>query len=52
MSHAPNSAGSRSSSRRTPQWSTLQRAVTLSMKHPELAKRLMPVVLPWLNRAA
>lgn len=36
----------------TPQWSTLQRAVTLSMKHPELAKRLMPVVLPWLNRAA
>lgn len=35
-----------------PQWSTLQRAVTLSMKHPELAKRLMPVVLPWLNRAA
>lgn len=35
-----------------PQWSTLQRAVTMSMKHPELAKRLMPVVLPWLNRAA
>ncbi|MBI5171107.1 MAG: hypothetical protein HZA61_16595 [Candidatus Eisenbacteria bacterium] len=35
-----------------PQWATLQRAVTLSMKHPELAKRLMPVVLPWLNRAA
>ncbi|MFN8587666.1 MAG: hypothetical protein U0704_07660 [Candidatus Eisenbacteria bacterium] len=35
-----------------PQWATLQRAVTLSMEFPELAKRLMPIVLPWLGRAA
>jgi len=37
---------------KSPQWVALQKAVTVSMEHPEVARRLMPVVLPWMHRAA
>ena len=35
-----------------PSWETLRDAVNWSMSHPELARRLLPVLLPWLDRAA
>ena len=35
-----------------PEWSSLRKVVTTSMEHPELARRLLPIVLPWLGRAA
>ncbi len=34
------------------EWALLRESVTLSMEHPELARRLMPILLPWLDRAA
>jgi hypothetical protein len=37
---------------KSPQWSSLQNAVTRSMEYPEVARRLMPIVLPWMHRAA
>ena len=37
---------------KSPQWVALQKAITVSMEHPEVARRLMPVVLPWMHRAA
>lgn len=33
-------------------WALLRAAVTDAMQYPELAKRLLPVLLPWLERAA
>jgi hypothetical protein len=35
-----------------PEWARLSVAVTGAMAHPELARRLVPVLLPWLERAA
>ena len=34
------------------EWSVLRDAVAQAMESPELARRLLPVVLPWLDRAA
>lgn len=34
------------------EWSALRKAVWFAMEHPELARRLMPVLLPWIDRAA
>ena len=33
-------------------WATLRGTVNFAMEFPELAKRLMPVLLPWFDRAA
>jgi len=33
-------------------WALLRAAVTDAMQYPELARRLLPVLLPWLERAA
>lgn len=33
-------------------WDALRESVTVAMEHPELARRLMPILLPWLDRAA
>ena len=33
-------------------WATLRGTVNFAMEFPELAKRLMPVLLPWFERAA
>ena len=33
-------------------WSTLRKAVWFAMEYPELARRLVPVLLPWMDRAA
>lgn len=35
-----------------PEWSSLRDAVTFAMEYPELARRLLPIVLPWLEHAA
>ncbi len=37
---------------KAPEWALLRDTVAAAMAHPELAKRLMPIVLPWLGRAA
>ena len=34
------------------EWNALRKAVWFAMEHPELARRLMPVLLPWIDRAA
>ena len=34
------------------EWSTLRKAVWFAMEYPELARRLVPVLLPWMDRAA
>lgn len=34
------------------EWEALRESVTTAMEHPEVARRLMPVLLPWLDRAA
>jgi len=34
------------------QWSTLRKAVWFAMEYPELARRLIPLLLPWIDRAA
>ena len=33
-------------------WGSLRKAVWFAMEHPEVARRLMPVLLPWMDRAA
>ena len=33
-------------------WAMLRDAVTFSMDFPDLARRLLPILLPWLDRAA
>jgi len=33
-------------------WTSLRKAVWFTMEYPELARRLMPVLLPWIDRAA
>jgi len=33
-------------------WTSLRKAVWFAMEYPELARRLMPVLLPWIDRAA
>ena len=33
-------------------WAALRKAVWFAMEYPELARRLMPVLLPWIDRAA
>ena len=33
-------------------WETLRLAVALTMESPELARRFLPILLPWLERAA
>jgi len=34
------------------EWSALRRAVWFVMEYPELARRVMPVLLPWIDRVA
>ncbi len=34
------------------EWAALRKAVWFAMEYPELARRLMPVLLPWIDRAA
>ena len=34
------------------EWSALRKAVWFAREYPELARRLMPVLLPWIDRAA
>jgi len=34
------------------EWSSLRKAVWFAMEYPEIARRLMPVLLPWIDRAA
>lgn len=34
------------------EWTTLRKAVWFAMEYPEIARRLMPVLLPWIDRAA
>lgn len=34
------------------EWSALRKAVWFAMEYPELARRLMPVLLSWIDRAA
>jgi hypothetical protein len=34
------------------EWPVLKKAVWFAMEHPELARRLVPVLLPWFDRAA
>ena len=34
------------------EWSALRKAVWFAMEYPELARRIMPVLLPWIDRAA
>jgi hypothetical protein len=33
-------------------WSVLRKAMWFAMEHPELARRVVPVLLPWMDRAA
>ena len=33
-------------------WALLRDAMTFAMEYPELARRLVPILLPWLERAA
>lgn len=33
-------------------WAALRKAVWFAMEYPEVARRLMPVLLPWIDRAA
>ena len=33
-------------------WTMLRKAVWFAMEYPEIARRLMPVLLPWIDRAA
>lgn len=33
-------------------WEALRETVSLAMDHPELARRLMPIVLPYFDQAA
>lgn len=35
-----------------PEWAALRRAVSDAMAYPDLARRLVPVLLPWFERAA
>ena len=34
------------------EWNSLKKAVWFAMEYPELARRLMPLLLPWIDRAA
>ena len=34
------------------EWTLLRKAVWFAMEYPELARRLMPVLLTWIDRAA
>jgi hypothetical protein len=34
------------------EWTSLRKAVWFAMEYPEIARRLMPVLLPWIDRAA
>ena len=34
------------------EWAALRKAVWFAMEYPELARRLMPLLLPWIDRAA
>jgi hypothetical protein len=34
------------------EWNALRKAVWFAMEYPELARRLMPLLLPWIDRAA
>ena len=34
------------------EWNALRKAVWFAMEYPELARRIMPVLLPWIDRAA
>jgi hypothetical protein len=33
-------------------WAALRKAVWFAMEYPEVARRLMPLLLPWIDRAA
>jgi len=33
-------------------WNALRKAVWFAMEYPEVARRLMPLLLPWIDRAA
>jgi hypothetical protein len=34
------------------EWNVLRKAVWFAMEYPEVARRLMPLLLPWIDRAA
>jgi hypothetical protein len=34
------------------EWAVLRKAVSFAMEYPELARRLIPILLPWIERAA
>jgi hypothetical protein len=34
------------------EWNALKKAVWFAMEYPEVARRLMPMLLPWIDRAA
>jgi hypothetical protein len=34
------------------EWNALRKAVWFAMEYPEVARRLMPLLLPWIDRAA
>jgi len=34
------------------EWSTLRKSVWFVMEYPELARRVVPILLPWIDRAA
>jgi len=34
------------------EWNALKKAVWFAMEYPEVARRLMPLLLPWIDRAA
>jgi hypothetical protein len=34
------------------EWAALRKAVWFVMEYPELARRVMPLLLPWIDRAA
>jgi hypothetical protein len=34
------------------EWNALRKAVWFAMEYPEVARRLMPMLLPWIDRAA
>jgi hypothetical protein len=34
------------------EWGALRKAVWFAMEYPALARRVMPLLLPWIDRAA
>jgi hypothetical protein len=34
------------------EWNAIRKAVWFAMEYPEVARRLMPLLLPWIDRAS